>query len=245
MKIQGIDYSERSKFYDFEVGKEFIITQILEDISRKYNFKSTILCPCASGTYLKEFSDLFSKSYFFDIEKNMVDMVNNKISKNFISNVTAKIIDLNNINDCGINCDCIFLLNQGVQYLNIEQFTNFLIKSYQTSNYILLDIFDFELNGKLTYYDSEIKDDKLYLSKEFIYNHIKVQRFIKHVHEIDSIKFIYKYFINKSEKYNTSFKLYNYKIDVIKNIINNSSKYEIEEFFINENGRYIFMLKRR
>ena len=67
--MKKITYKERATFYIQEVNKDYKKIKLLKTIKKKYNINSMVLCPCASGIYLRECSELFEESYFIDIEK--------------------------------------------------------------------------------------------------------------------------------------------------------------------------------
>lgn len=240
MKI--ITYNERSSFYNNEVRKSYRDICLLKDIKGKYGIGTSIFCPCASGIYLEEFSKLFSYSYFIDIEEKMVECVNKKLTAKNIDNVMAYVHNLIYLNQLNIESDCIFVLNQGIQYLNKKEFLMFLDNSYKITRYIVLSIFDFESNGYLSYYDSRIQDEVYYLSKMFKIKNTIYRRYNKHSHEKNCINITYKYFVNDGFKFKTNFKLYNYKYEEIIKI---NQKYSIVDKKIYDNGECIIVLKRR
>ena len=166
--MKEITYKERSNFYANEVKKNINDIKLLKSIKYKYNISSVIICPCASGVYLNECSKIFKKSYFIDIEKSMIDIVNDNILKNKVDNIKACTHNMVNLKDLKIKYDCIISLNQGIQYLNYSEFEEFLNNNYLVIDYIVLDLFNFNLDGMLPYYNSNIKDGEFYFSKSFM-----------------------------------------------------------------------------
>ena len=237
--MRKITYKERSKFYANEVTKSTDDVKLLIKIKDKYNINSGIICPCASGVYLCECSKMFKKSYFIDIEKSMIDIVNNNIIKHKIDNIKANVHNMVNINDLNIKCDCFFALNQGIQYLNYSEFEDFLNNMCLVVNYIVLDLFDFNLNGRLSYYNSKIKDDCFYFSKSFVFENKKIKRYNKHIHNGNYVDFYYQYFNKNALIFKTNFRLYNYKYELLKEIIEKNNKFYIQEKIIREDGSYI------
>lgn len=246
--MKKINYSERSNFYDFEVTEDEKIINFLSQISKKLNIRSIINCPCASGTYLKCFSENYDNSIFVDINQEMVDKVNKKILEFGISNVNAQKLDIKKVYELNGNADCIIILNQGIQYISILEFKK-VLKKFKF-DYIILDLFDFTKGGKLTYFDSS-KCNEYYLTREFNINNQIIKRYNRYKINSDKIHFEYIYYIENLKKYETNFELYNYKFDEINKIIQKSnykliniySNYNFKNF-LNENGHYILILKR-
>ncbi len=244
--MRKISYKERANFYDYEITKEKNIIEDLQTYKEKINIKKIVYCPCGSGIYLEEISSLYDESLLFDLEENMIKYLNKKIKEKNIKNVKTKILNMLNIDDVKDNYDCIFVFNQGIQYLTLDEFNIFLKKSSKVSEYIILDLFDFSKKGKISYYDSNIKDNILYISKTFNIDKVIIERKNKHFHQEDGIKFEYYYYTDKILNKKTSFKLYYYSTENIEKIINNNNKYKIVELKENaEKGRYTVVLKRR
>lgn len=242
--MKKITYKERSKFYANEVKKDINDIELLKTIRNKYNVKSVIICPCASGVYLDECSKMFEKSYFIDAEKDMIDIVNDNILKNKIANIKACTYNMININDLDINCDCIFALNQGIQYLDYAEFEEFLNNNYLVSNYVVFDLFNFNSDGTLSYYNSKIEDNKFYFSKNFMFRNKNIKRYNKHIHNGNYIDFYYQYFNEKNFLFETNFRLYNYEYKLIKEKIEKNNKFYIREKIERDNGTYIIVLKK-
>ena len=242
--MKKITYKERAMFYTQEVKKNYKNVKLLNIIKNKYNINYAVLCPCASGLYFEEFSKLFKQSYFIDIEKNMIDFIDEQNKAKHVKNIKTYICDIKDINKLKIKCDCIFVLDQGMQYLNYFEFKTFLDNSYLVSEYIVLDLFDFNSGKKLTYYDSEIEDNKFYFSKKFTFKKLDVQRYNKHIHHRNHIMFWYRYFDKDHLLYETNFRLYNYEYNWVKKIIEKSNKFSIQEKIEYKDGTYIVVLKR-
>lgn len=246
--MKKIDYSIRSFFYDFEVKRDRKIVKFLEKIPMKYCIKSTINCPCASGIYLNEFSVNYSKSIFVDINKEMIDKVSKKIHDNNISNIEILKSDIRDICELKDNVDCIMMLNQGLQYISVSDFEKTL-KNLNV-NYLILDLFDFNKNGKTQYFNKN-KKDKYYLSKKFLIGNKIVKRYNKWFKNGDKIYFDYAYYINNRKEYETHFELYNYVLDDVYKIIRKSNyklvniygTYSFKKYSPNK-GHYILVLKR-
>lgn len=243
--MKKITYKERSKFYASEVEKTSDELELLKAIKNKYNISSVIICPCASGVYLEECSMNFEISYFIDIEKNMIDIINNNIIKHKITNIKTNICNMMNLNELNIKCNCIFALRQGIQYLNYSEFEVFLNNAYFVTDYIVLELFDFNLNGLLTYYNSKIKDGYFYFSKNFEFENKNIKRYNKHVHNGSSVEFYYKYFDKNNLIFKTNFRLYNYKYELTKEIIEKNNKFNIQEKIKRSNGSYIIVLNKK
>lgn len=242
--MKKITYKERATFYIQEVNKDYKKIKLLKTIKKKYNINSMVLCPCASGIYLRECSELFEESYFIDIEKTMINIINDQIAQQNIKNVKTYICDMKNINELKIECDCIFALDQGIQYLNSSDLKKFLENSYSVTKYIVLEVFDFNLGKSLTYYDSKIEDNKFYFSKQFTFNELNIKRYNKHIHHKSYIEFWYQYFNKDNHLFETNFKLYNYEPNTIKKIVDRSNRFVIQEKIKDKNGTYIIVLKR-
>jgi len=242
--MKKITYKERAAFYTQEVKTEPENIKLLNKIKNKYNINYATFCPCASGLYLKDFSRIFNESYFIDIEKNMINFIDERKIKNNIKNVKTYICDMKNINILKIKCDCIFVLDQGMQYLDYSEFKTFLDNSYLVSEYIVLDLFDFNSGKKLMYYDSKIEDNKFYFSKDFTFKELNIRRYNKHIHHKDYIMFCYRYYNRENLLYETNFRLYNYDYNQVKKIIEKSNKFLILEKIEHKNGAYTIILKR-
>lgn len=242
--MKKITYKERAAFYIQEVKKDYNKIKLLEAMKDKYGIDSMTLCPCASGIYLKECSEIFKESYFIDIEKAMINIINNKKEQQSIENVKTYICNMKNINELEIKCDCIFVLDQGMQYLNYSNFKIFLENSYLVAKYIILELFDFNLGKSLTYYDSKVEDNKFYFSNQFTFKDLNIKRYNMHTHHKNHIEFWYQYFNKGNLLFETNFKLYNYEYNMIKKIVGKSNKFVIQEKTEAENGTYIVVLKR-
>lgn len=242
--MKKITYKERATFYKQEVKKDYKKIELLKEIKDKYDITSIALCPCASGVYLKECSENFQESHFIDIEKSMIKIINIQKEQLGLKNVKTYTCDMKNINELNISCDCIFSLDQGIQYLNYSDLKIFLENSYLVTKFVVLELFDFNLGKSLTYYDSHVEDNKFYLSKQFTFNNLNIKRYNKHIHYKNHIVFLYQYFNKNNCLFETNFKLYNYEYKVIKKIVNKSKKFVIHEMKKSENGTYIIVLKR-
>ncbi len=241
--MKEITYKERSNFYANEVKKNINDIKLLKSIKYKYSISSVIICPCASGVYLNECSKIFKKSYFIDIEKSMIDIVNDNILTNKVDNIKACTHNMVNLKDLKIKYDCIISLNQGIQYLNYSEFEEFLNNNYLVTDYIVLDLFNFNLDGMLPYYNSNIKDGEFYFSKSFMIKNKNIKRYNKHIHNNYYIDFYYKYFDERSLLFETNFRLYNYEYKLIKEIIEKNNKFQIQEKIDKNDGTYILVLK--
>ncbi len=243
--MKKITYKERSMFYTNELQKNDDDIILLKLIKNKYNIKISLLCPCASGIYLAEFSKFFEKSYFVDIERSMIKEVKKNMLINHISNIETAICNMININNLNIKCDCIFSLNQGIQYLNYLEFEKFLNNVYFVTNYVVLSLFDFDQNGTLTYYNSQIADNSFYYSKSFLFMNKIIKRYNMHIHYDDFVNFWYFYYSNEELIFQTTFKLYNYKYNLVKKIVDKNGKFYIHEKFSNKNGTYAIVLAKK
>lgn len=243
--MKKITYKERAKFYTNEVKKDSKQLNLLKKFKKKYNINTMILCPCASGVYLNDCSEIFKQSYFVDIEKTMIDIIKKNKVESGIKNVETCICNMKNINSLKIKCDCIFALDQGIQYLNHFEFKLFLKNSYLISKYIILELFDFNLGKKLSYYNSKFNDNELYFSKSFIVNGVNFKRYNKHIHHKKYIDFYYQYFNENSYIFETNFRLYNYDYNTVEKIIDESGKYIILEKLENCNGAYVLLLSKK
>lgn len=246
--MKKINYDERADFYDLEVPKDNKIASFLEQISKKLNIERVVNCPCASGIYILEFSNIFKYSYFTDIDNEMLNKVKEKINGYSISNVKTLNLNINNLDSLNGKSDCIIMLNQGLQYININEFQSLLNRI--DINYLILDLFDFKKDGELTYFNSN-KKDNYYLTREFKIKDKNVKRYNKHKLIDNKIYFKYDYYINNKKKYTTEFELNNYELEDISNIIKNSnyelyriySNYDFKEVS-NKKGHYILILRR-
>ena len=97
--MKKITYKERATFYIQEVKKDYKKIKLLKAIKDKYDITSMALCPCASGVYLRECSEIFKESYFIDIEKTMINIINNQKEQQSKKNVKTYICDMKNINE--------------------------------------------------------------------------------------------------------------------------------------------------
>lgn len=246
--MKKINYDERADFYDLEVPKDNKVVSFLEQISKTLNIKRVVDCPCASGIYILDFSNIFEFNYFVDIDNEMLNKVKEKINKYNISNVKTLNLNINNLDLLNEKSDCIIMLNQGLQYINIEEFQSFLNRL--NINYLVLDLFDFKKDGKLTYFNSN-KKDNYYLTRKFKIKDKNIKRYNKHRLIDNKIYFKYNYYINNNKEYTTEFELNNYELEKISNIIKNSKyelyrgygDYDFKEISNNE-GHYILILRK-
>ena len=70
--MKKITYKERATFYIQEVKKDYKKIKLLKAIKDKYDITSMALCPCASGVYLRECSEIFKESYSYSVTKYIV-----------------------------------------------------------------------------------------------------------------------------------------------------------------------------
>lgn len=244
MLMKKITYKERAKFYDFECQKEKYVLDFLKDFKSTYNISQALCCPCGTGIYLEDFSMLFRKSIFADLEPEMILYLEQKIKLKKIKNIIGKICDINNINEIGTTVDAIFIFNQGIQFLDLDCFNSFLNLAQEITNYLVLDLFDFLNIGHLSYYNSSIEDNVFYFSKEFNIKSYNIKRYNSHIHEKNSILLKYKYTHNNNPIYESILQLYNYNYQIIKDIIHKNKYFKIIDVYMRKNGNYILTLKR-
>lgn len=244
MKTKTITYKERSMFYDNEYSKEKYICLYLKYLAKKYKFTSSICCPCSTGIYFKEFSNHFKLNYFIDINSEMIKQLVEKLEINRFTNVIPLVYDMRKIKKLRIIVDCFISLNQGIQYLSIDEFKFFLRNIKETANYIVLDLFDFSMDGKLKYYDSSFNDNIEYFSKQIKYNDKTLKRYNVHHHKKDYVIIDYRYMIKNNVIFTSQIKLFNYPYEVVKNIIVKEKIYKIVEMKKYDQGNYIILLKR-
>ena len=249
--MNKISYDERAKFYDKEVMIDPIKIKFFQKIKRELNLNKTLYFPCASGIYLDTFSTVFDKSYFADINYKMIEELSKKIFASKIDNVYASVLDLRDVNNVSENVDCIFVLDQAMQYIDYEDFEKFLINASLVTKYIVLDIFDFNKEGILSYFNSTISNNEFYKSKEFELEDKKVTRYNSHKVEKDKITFQYNYETSLKEKHSTSFILNNYSLESTLEIIKRTGKYKIANCFKDYNmnnydnaGQFILILEK-
>lgn len=240
-----IDYSIRSKFYDEEVYEDQTLLSLIDFLKNKFDLQKIIYCPCASGVYLETFSKMFCYSYFVDLNKSMVHVVNEKIELYKIKNVEALNLNMININKLEDSVNCVFVLHQGIQYLQEYEIFKFLDHA-SSIPYLFLDMFDFSKEGKTTYFDSSFQNNVHYLSKQFYYQQQLVKRYNQHMQFQDKINFRYIYDIS-GQLFQTEFELYNYSFEKIKNIICQHGKYHIRYVYCDSHneGHFILFLERK
>lgn len=242
--MKNISYKERSYFYDNEYIKEKYVCSYLKHLKKRYQFTSSICCPCGTGIYFKEFSRYFKLNYFVDINCEMIKKLVEKLEKNKIDNITSLVCDMRKIKTLEINVDFFISLNQGIQFLNLNEFKNFLSNIKETANYIVLDLFDFSIDGKLKYYDSHFDDNVEYFSKDIKYNNKILKRYNIHHHQKDYVTIDYKYMDKNGIVFTSQIKLFNYPYEVINDIILKEKIYKVIEIRKYKQGNYILLLKR-
>ena len=120
--MKQITYKERAMFYTQEVKKSQKNIKLLNTIKNKYNINYAVLCPCASGLYFEEFSKLFKHSYFIDIEKNMIDFIDEQNKAKHVKNIKTHICDMKDINKLKIRvCQEKCVSNQNIIYKIIKE----------------------------------------------------------------------------------------------------------------------------
>lgn len=246
--MRKIDYRERSNFYDLEVKKNKKIVNFIRRVSRDYNINSIINCPSASGIYLKEFFECFDNSIFIDIEKKMIDTVKQKIEENKYTSIDTKILDIKDLYKLNKKADCIIMLNQGLQYVSLKDFKELLNKI--DVRYIIIDLFDFNKKGKLSYFNSN-KENKSFFTSKFKYNGKLIKRYNKFKKMNNKVIFEYEYFNNNTQIYSTKFILYNYEFFEVNKIIKSSNYNLLKVFgdynfkkFSKKSGHFILVLRR-
>lgn len=244
MKTKEITYEERSMFYDNEYVKKKYICLYLKYLANQYKFTSTICCPCGTGIYFEEFSNYFKSNYFIDINCEMIKKLLEKLKVNKFTNVIPLVYDMKKIKKLRISVDCFVSLDQGIQFLSIDEFKLFLKNIKETAEYIVLDLFDFNVDGKLEYYDSGFEDNIEYFSKKIKYNDKILKRYNVQHHKKDRIIIDYKYVIENNAIFTSQIQLFNYPYEVIKDVIVKGKIYKIVEMKKYNQGNYIILLKR-
>jgi len=245
--MKKITYKERSKFYSSEIEKNKYLFNFLIALKNRLKINSTVLIPCASGIYSDDFSKVFELNYFMDIEESMIEELKLNLSLNKIKNIYPLVKNMND--SLNIKVDAIFVLDQGIQFLNHKEFYNFLKIQMKFSKYIILDMYDFFSNNddKLNYYNN--KENINY--KEFIFNNKLYKREITYKKDSKGIKLFYNYNNDKHKNiYNSNIYLYNYNLKQTINIINSIKKIKIKSIYKNylfepylNNNRYILILE--
>lgn len=239
----------RVKFYDNEVLKDNNILSFVKLCIENFDLHKCVYCPSATGIYYKEFSKLFDKALFLDIDPQMVEYLNKKINFANIKNIDVKISDIRKIGKYKDLYDSMFFFNQGLQYIPLEDFKKILEE--KLSKYVILDLFDFNKKGKLSYFDSE-KNDMNYLSKRFTYKDKVINRYNKHSIFNDKILYEYNYVENNNSIKKIDFEMFNYPFKLVKDIVLKSKVYKIEKIYgdydcseyNNDLGHYILVLSR-
>jgi len=226
--MNEISYDERAKFYDNEVTVDSTKIDFFRKIKEALNINTSIYCPCATGIYLDSFSKIFTQSIFADINPNMIKKISEKLGLKKISNITTEVIDIKKMNEINQKIDCIFVLDQAVQYINRTDFKKFLINSYYISKYIVLDMFDFKKEGILSYFNSNFITGDFYESKRFKVDGKTVVRTNKHLFYGDNkITFYYHYKTDDNREYSTEFTLNNYSYKSTLDVINETKLYKV------------------
>lgn len=245
--MKEITYKERAKFYNQEIQKNEDLLYFLNTLKNHLKIDSTILIPCGTGIYSDYFSKVFSLNYFMDSEEAMIEELKLNLSLNKINNIEPLIKNMKD--SLNKKVDAVFVLEQGIQFLNHNEFYTFLKIQSDFCKYIILDMYDFLSNydDYLSYYDSK----KSANYKEFIFNNKLYKRKITYKKELQGINFFYDY-SNKQDStiYKSNVYLYNYNLKETINIINSIDNIKINSIYKNylfdscsNNNRYILILE--
>lgn len=140
--MRKIDYDKRSKWDEF-VSED---TLFIQKIIKKLNARTVLEIPCSNGRNLNVICDIVDYAIFGDINKQMVDVVQNKINMEKKSNCCAMVLDLCNLSVLPVhaNVDLILITQQSFQLLNREQAQKALLNMRKSgAKYIVIDVYDF------------------------------------------------------------------------------------------------------
>lgn len=140
--MREIDYDKRSEWNEF-VSED---TLFIQNIIKKLNARTVLEIPCSNGRNLNVICDIVDYAIFGDINKQMVDVVQNKINKTQKNNCSAMVLDLCDLSilPAYANVDLILITQQSFQLLNREQAKKALLNMRKSgAKYIVIDIYDF------------------------------------------------------------------------------------------------------
>lgn len=140
--MRKIDYDERSEWNEF-VSED---TLFIQNIIKKLNARTVLEVPCSNGRNLNVICDDVDYAIFGDINKQMVDVVQNKINIEQKNNCSAMVLDLCDLSalPAYANVDLILIPQQSFQLLNREQAQKALLNMRKSgAKYIVIDTYDF------------------------------------------------------------------------------------------------------
>lgn len=236
-------YKERAFFYNSEISIEKDLPFFLERLKNIYNLNSVILLPCGAGKYKELFIKYFQKSYFLDIEDNMLKNIRNGLKKDEKNKIIPIKHDMRE--ELYIKTDAILCLNQGMQFITLEEFEIFLTRVATITKYVILDLFDFngDFSDFLSYYNKKNKRQTMV----FYYNGIKVTRSTEYKLDNDGINIVYSYdkLFGENQIY-----LYNYDYQKVIKLIRKLQLYKIKSIYENlsfkrytKSNRFIIVLE--
>lgn len=154
--MRKIDYDKRSEWNEFVSEDTLFIQNIIEMLK----VRTVLEVPCANGRNLNVICNFVDYAIFGDINKQMVDVVQNKINMGGKDNCAAVVLDLCDLSVLPIytNIDLILVTQQSFQMLNREQAKKALLNMRKSgAKYIVIDIYDFL---------SQATDLPVYLAKD-------------------------------------------------------------------------------
>lgn len=140
--MRKIDYDKRSEWGEF-VSED---TLFIQNIIKKLNARTVLEVPCSNGRNLNVICDIVDYAIFGDINKQMVDIVQNKINMEQKNNCSAMVLDFCDLSvlPAYANVDLILITQQSFQLLNREQAQKALLNMRKSgAKYIVIDIYDF------------------------------------------------------------------------------------------------------
>lgn len=140
--MRKIDYDKRSEWDEF-VSED---TLFIQNIIKKLNARTVLEIPCSNGRNLNVICDIVDYAMFGDINKQMVDVVQNKINMAQKNNCSVMVLDLCDLSilPAIAKVDLILITQQSFQLLNREQAQKALLNMRKSgAKYIVIDIYDF------------------------------------------------------------------------------------------------------
>lgn len=201
--MRKIDYDKRSEWDEFVSEDTLFIQNIIE----KLKVRTVLEVPCSNGRNLDVICDIVDYAIFGDINKQMVDVVQNKINMGGKKNCAAMVLDLCDLSvlPSYANIDLILITQQSFQILNREQAKKALLNMRKSgTKYIVIDIYDFL---------SQATDLPIYLAKNTFFIDANATNWVRKSSLIAGEGgFIYlrhDYFA-EDDSYTTTLKLENY-----------------------------------
>ena len=226
--MKKMTYADRATFYIDEFAPDINLRDFLVFVKDKYNLKNAINCPCGAGNYFSQFTSVFEECFFVDVEPKMIEKMASMLMNAKKKSAHALCADIRALPE--LNCESVFILDQGIQYICLKDFKNFMLNIQSSVKVVVIDIVDFNKPGKTSYFDASKPSDIFYFSKQFESEGETIERYNKQLFTHEGVAFEYMY-KSMNEVIKSQFFLYHYNFERIFEVIRECTPFHIAHAF--------------